>query len=115
MRRVVVTGMGMVSPLGCGVEHVWRRIINGESGIRGIQSFDVSDLPCKIAGEVPRGERANGNFDAAAYILPKDQRKMDAFIHYAIAATAEAVAKSISRIGATTKLWKRFERHPHEA
>jgi len=91
MRRVVVTGMGIVSPLGCGVEHVWRQIVNGDSGIRGIQSFDVSDLPCKIAGQVPRGERANGNFDADSYIAPKDQRKMDAFIHFAIAATEEAV------------------------
>jgi 3-oxoacyl-[acyl-carrier-protein] synthase II len=91
MRRVVITGMGIVSPLGCGVEHVWRRLLKGESGIRAIQSFDVADLPCKIGGQVPPGDFATGGFNADAYILPKDQRKMDAFIHYAIAATAEAV------------------------
>jgi 3-oxoacyl-[acyl-carrier-protein] synthase II len=94
MRRVVVTGMGIVSPLGCGVDRVWGRLINGESGIGAIQAFDVSDLPCKIAGMIPRGERANGGFNADEFILPKDQRKMDAFIHYAIAATAEAVDDS---------------------
>ena len=94
MRRVVVTGMGIVSPLGCGVARVWDRLINGESGIGAIQAFDVSDLPCKIAGMVPRGERANGGFNADEFIAPKDQRKMDAFIHYAIAATAEAVDDS---------------------
>ena len=94
MRRVVVTGMGIVSPLGCGVDRVWGRLINGESGIGAIQAFDVSDLPCKIAGTIPRGERAHGGFNADEFILPKDQRKMDAFIHYAIAATAEAVDDS---------------------
>jgi 3-oxoacyl-[acyl-carrier-protein] synthase II len=94
MRRIVVTGMGIVSPLGCGVERVWGRLINGESGIGPIQAFDVSDLPCKIAGNVPRGDRANGGFDVDSYILPKDQRKMDAFIHYAIAAADEAVEDS---------------------
>jgi 3-oxoacyl-[acyl-carrier-protein] synthase II len=94
MRRIVVTGMGIVSPLGCGVERVWGRLINGESGIGPIQSFDVSDLPCKIAGNVPRGDRASGGFDVDSYILPKDQRKMDSFIHYAIAAADEAVEDS---------------------
>ncbi|MEX2201541.1 MAG: beta-ketoacyl-ACP synthase II [Dongiaceae bacterium] len=94
MRRIVVTGMGIVSPLGCGVERVWGRLINGESGIGPIQAFDVSDLPCKIAGNVPRGDRANGGFDVDSYILPKDQRKMDGFIHYAIAAAEDAVEDS---------------------
>ena len=56
MRRVVVTGLGMVSPLACGVEPTWKRILNGESGARKIVSFDVSDLPCKIACLVPRGD-----------------------------------------------------------
>ena len=92
MRRVVVTGMGIVSPLGVGIDHVWSRLLKGESGIGSIQAFDVSDLPCKIAGEVPRGDKSSGNFNADEYIAPKDQRKMDPFIHYAIAATAEAVA-----------------------
>jgi 3-oxoacyl-[acyl-carrier-protein] synthase II len=94
MRRVVVTGLGMVSPLGVGVKNNWERLINGESGIRGIQSFDVSDLPSKIAGEVPRGDTASGLLNADDYVSPKDQRKMDRFIVLAIAAAHEAVADS---------------------
>jgi 3-oxoacyl-[acyl-carrier-protein] synthase II len=92
MRRVVVTGLGLVTPLGIGVELVWKRLLNAESGIRGVQSCDVSDLPCKIAGEVPRGERSSGKFNPDEYILPKDQRKMGTFIHFAIAAADEAMA-----------------------
>jgi 3-oxoacyl-[acyl-carrier-protein] synthase II len=91
MRRVVVTGLGLVTPLGIGVEPVWKRLLNAESGIRGVQSCDVSDLPCKIAGEVPRGERSSGKFNPDEYILPKDQRKMGTFIHFAIAAAEEAM------------------------
>ena len=94
MRRVVVTGMGIVSPLGVGLEHVWRRLIAGESGIGAIQSFDVSDLPCKVAGQVPLGSRADGKFDPAEWVAPKDVKKMDRFIHFAMAAAAEAVADS---------------------
>ena len=94
MRRVVVTGMGIVSPLGVGLEHVWRRLIAGESGIGAIQSFDVSDLPCKVAGQVPLGSRADGRFDPAEWVAPKDVKKMDRFIHFAMAAAAEAVADS---------------------
>src|SRR6188508_3711797 len=86
MRRVVITGMGMVTPLGDGVDTNWRRLLAAESGIRSIQSFDTSDLATKIAGEVPRGDKANGHFDANLYLLPKDQRKVDPFIVYAIAA-----------------------------
>ena len=55
MRRVVVTGMGIVCPLGLGVEHVWRRLVNAESGITAIQAFSTKDLPCKVAGQVPSG------------------------------------------------------------
>src|SRR5271157_1834287 len=91
MRRVVVTGLGMVTPLGVGAEHVWKRLIAAESGIRSIQSFDVSDLPAKIAGQVPRGETASGNFNADDWVPSKDQRKMDEFIVYAIAAAEQAV------------------------
>ncbi|MGH6879502.1 beta-ketoacyl-ACP synthase II [Hypericibacter sp.] len=91
MRRVVVTGMGLVTPLGVGTEYVWKRIVNGESGISGIQSFDVSDLPCKIAGQVPLGDRASGNFNPDDYVTPKDQRKMGRFIHFAMGAATEAV------------------------
>ncbi len=91
MRRVVVTGMGLVTPLGVGTEYVWKRIVNGESGISGIQAFDVSDLPCKIAGQVPLGEKASGNFNPDDYVIPKDQRKMGRFIHFAMGAATEAV------------------------
>lgn len=91
MRRVVVTGLGLVSPLGCGVEVTWQRLINGQSGVRAIQSFDVSDLPAKIAAEVPKGETADGGFNADDWVPPKDQRRMDTFIVYAIAAADQAV------------------------
>jgi len=91
MRRVVVTGLGLVTPLGTGVEVTWRRLIKGESGIRSIQSFDVSDLPCKIGGQVPIGDGATGGFNADQFISPKDQRKMDPFIVYAMGAATLAV------------------------
>src|ERR1700743_1611732 len=92
MRRVVVTGMGIVSPLGVGVENVWGRLLKGESGINSIQSFDVSDLPAKIAGQVPRGDIKSGNFNPDEYVTPKDQKKMDDFIVMAMGAAHEAVA-----------------------
>ena len=91
MRRVVVTGLGLVTPLGTGLKATWDRLINSESGIRAIQSFDVSDLPCKIAGQVPRGDTASGMFDADDWVSLKDQRKMDDFIVFALAAAAQAV------------------------
>jgi 3-oxoacyl-[acyl-carrier-protein] synthase II len=91
MRRVVVTGLGIVSPLGVGAENVWNRLLKSESGIRGVQSCDVTDLPCKIAGEVPRGDTASGKFNADDYVPSKDQRKMDTFIIMAIAAAQQAV------------------------
>jgi 3-oxoacyl-[acyl-carrier-protein] synthase II len=94
MRRVVVTGLGLVTPLGIGAEHVWKRLIAGESGIRAIQGFDVSDLPAKIAGQVPRGDSAAGFFNADESVPPKDQRKMDDFIIYALGAADQAVADS---------------------
>ena len=92
MRRVVITGMGIVSPLGVGVENVWNRLTSGQSGLRPIQSFDVSDLPSKIAGTIPRGSTEEGLFNADDYLEPKDQRKNDTFIHYAMAAADEAIA-----------------------
>jgi 3-oxoacyl-[acyl-carrier-protein] synthase II len=91
MRRVVVTGIGVVTPLGVGVDHVWKRLIKGESGISSIQSFDVSDLPAKIAGQVPRGDISSGKFNPDDYVTPKDQKKMDDFIVMAMAAAHEAV------------------------
>ncbi len=94
MRRVVVTGMGMVTPLGDGVDTNWRRLIAAESGIRSIQAFDTSDLATKIAGEVPQGDKANGHFNVDAYIAPKDQRKLDKFIVFGLAAAEQAVEDS---------------------
>jgi 3-oxoacyl-[acyl-carrier-protein] synthase II len=89
MRRVVVTGLGLVTPLGCGVERVWRRLTCGESGIRRITRFEVDDLPAKIAGQVPT--EGEGAFRAENVLEPKDVRKNDPFILYGIAAAREAV------------------------
>ena len=91
MRRVVVTGMGLVTPLGIGLQRNWNSLINGASGVRAIQSFEVSDLPVKIAAQVPRGDTASGLFNADDWVPSKDQRKMDGFIVYALAAAAQAV------------------------
>ena len=63
MRRVVVTGMGMVTPLGCGVEATWSRLIAGESGAKRVDTFDVSDLPCQIAGMIPHGDGTGGTYN----------------------------------------------------
>jgi 3-oxoacyl-[acyl-carrier-protein] synthase II len=94
MRRVVVTGMGIACPLGVGVEHVWRRLINSESGISAIQAFDPKDVSCKVAGQVPPGSRATGGLDISEFVPVKDQKKMDRFIHLAMAAGTEAVEDS---------------------
>ncbi len=91
MRRVVVTGLGMVTPLGVGAETNWNRLVDSQSGIRGIQSFDVSDLPSKIAGLVPIGDTESGDFNADDWVEPKVRRRMDAFIVYAMAAATQAV------------------------
>ncbi|MCZ6840100.1 MAG: beta-ketoacyl-ACP synthase II [Alphaproteobacteria bacterium] len=91
MRRVVVTGLGLVTPLGVGVEHNWQEITGSKSGIGAIQSFDVSDLPSKIAGQVPRGDSADGSFNADDYMSPKDQRRVDDFIVFAMGAAVQAV------------------------
>ncbi|BBU60677.1 3-oxoacyl-[acyl-carrier-protein] synthase 2 [Methylosinus sp. C49] len=92
MRRVVVTGLGIVSPLGCGVDVNWRRLIAGEHGFRRIDTFEASDLPCQIAGFVPRGDGSNGTFDPDAWFEPKEQRKVDDFIIYGVAAATQALA-----------------------
>src|SRR6202048_2441505 len=91
MRRVVVTGMGLGTPLGIALDRNWSSLTAGESGIRAIQSFEVSDLPARIAAQVPRGDTASGLFNADDWVPPKDQRKMDGFIVYALAAAAQAV------------------------
>lgn len=95
MRRVVVTGLGMVSPLADGVKPTWEMLIAGKSGFKPITTFDVSDLPAKIAGIIPRGETAikgQGLFNPNLYMEPKDQRKVDDFILYAVAAADQAIA-----------------------
>ena len=94
MRRVVVTGLGLVTSLGCGVEVNWKNLLAGKSGIGAIQSFDISDLPAKIAGQVPVGETAEGLFNADDWMTPKDQRRMDDFIVYGLTAAIQAVADS---------------------
>jgi 3-oxoacyl-[acyl-carrier-protein] synthase II len=91
MRRVVITGLGLVTPLGVGVEHVWRRLLAGHSGISRITRFEVSDLPSKIAGQVPHG-KAPGELDLEALFDSQERRRLDRFLLYAMAATVEAVA-----------------------
>ncbi|WP_111429117.1 beta-ketoacyl-ACP synthase II [Rhodobacteraceae bacterium DSL-40] len=91
MRRVVITGLGMVSPLACGVEETWSRLLAGESGAGKISKFDASHLACDIACEVPYGDGSNGTFNPDDWVAPKDQRKIDPFILYALAAAEQAV------------------------
>jgi 3-oxoacyl-[acyl-carrier-protein] synthase II len=91
MRRVVVTGLGLVTPLGCGIEPTWQRLIAGQSGIKHVEKFDVSDLPCKIAGQVPRGDGSDGSFNPDQWMEPKEQRKVDDFIIFAMGAAAQAL------------------------
>ena len=91
MRRVVVTGLGMLTPLACGVEPTWQRLLAGESGIGRVENFDVSDLPCQIAGQVPRGDGSNGTFNPDDWMEPKEQRKVDDFILYAMGAAKQAL------------------------
>src|SRR6478752_3071300 len=91
MRRVVVTGLGMVTPLGCGVEPTWKRLLRGESGAGKIDSFDVSDIACKIACEIPRGDGTNATFNPDQWMEPKEQRKVDEFILFAMCAARQAL------------------------
>ena len=91
MRRVVVTGLGLISPLGAGVETSWRRLIAGENGFGRMQGFEIDDLPCQIAAHVPRGDGSNGSFNPDLWMEPKEQRKVDDFILYAMAASTEAL------------------------
>lgn len=91
MRRVVVTGLGIVSPLACGVEQSWKRLIEGESGAGSIKRFDASALPCRIACEIPLGDEPDA-FDPDDWVERKEQRKIDPFITYALAAADQAIA-----------------------
>lgn len=94
MRRVVVTGMGLVTPLACGVMPTWERILKGESGIRPIKRFDVSDLPARIGGEVPSLEEQSDGFNPDDYMPKKEQRRVDTFILYGMAAAIQAIEDS---------------------
>jgi len=89
-RRVVVTGLGLVTPLGCGVEPSWANILAGKSAARRIETFDVSDIAAKIACTIPRGSEA-GQFNPDDWMEPKDQRKVDEFILFAMAAAKQAL------------------------
>jgi 3-oxoacyl-[acyl-carrier-protein] synthase II len=91
MRRVVVTGLGILTPLGCGIEATWKRLLAGESGARKIDHFDVSDIPCKIAMQIPRGDGSNGSFNPDHWMEPKEQRKVDHFIVFAMCAARQAL------------------------
>jgi 3-oxoacyl-[acyl-carrier-protein] synthase II len=90
MKRVVVTGVGMVTPLACGVEATWRRLLAGESGAARVENFDVSDLPCQIAAQVPRGDSLDA-FDPSDWMDPKEQRRVDDFIVYGMSAATQAL------------------------
>ena len=92
MRRVVVTGLGMVTPLGCGVESSWTRLLAGESGAGPITSFDASDLPARIACNIKRGDGSEGTFNPDDWMEPKEQRKVDDFIIFAMAAASQALS-----------------------
>jgi 3-oxoacyl-[acyl-carrier-protein] synthase II len=91
MRRVVVTGLGMVTPLGCGVEPTWQSLLAGKSGAGRISDFQVDDLACKIACQLPRGDGSDGTFNPDDWMEPKEQRKVDPFIVYAMAAARQAL------------------------
>jgi len=94
MRRVVVTGLGLVTPLACGVDETWSRLLDGQSGAGAISKFDASDLTAQVACEVPTGDGTKGTFQADDWVLPKDQRRIDQFILYGIAAAVQAVGDS---------------------
>jgi len=94
MRRVVVTGIGLVTPLGSGLGVNWRRLVAGDCGIGVIDSFDVSDMSVKIGAHVPRGAEEDGCFDADRWVEPKEQRRMDDFILFAVGAASQAIADS---------------------
>ena len=94
MRRVVITGLGIVSPVGCGVEASWQALLAGANGARRIEEFEVDDISCQIACFIPRGSKAEGKFNPDDWMEPKEQRKVDDFIVYAMAAADQAIADS---------------------
>ncbi|MCX7280944.1 MAG: beta-ketoacyl-ACP synthase II [Alphaproteobacteria bacterium] len=94
MRRVVVTGLGLITPLACGVEETWSRLLAGQSGASAITKFKVDDLATKIACQVPRGDGSDGTFNPDQWVDAKEQRRMDDFIIYGLAAAKQAVTDS---------------------
>jgi 3-oxoacyl-[acyl-carrier-protein] synthase II len=94
MRRVVVTGLGLVTPLACGVEETWSRLLAGQSGARSITKFKVDDLPARIACSLLRGDGSGGTFNADQWVDPKEQRRIDDFIVFGLAAAQQAVIDS---------------------
>src|SRR6202789_4433389 len=94
MRRVVVTGLGLLTPLGCGVEESWSRLLAGQASAGPITKFKVDDLPCRIACHVPRGDGANGSFNPDQWVDAKEQRRVDDFIVYGLTAAQQAVTDS---------------------
>lgn len=94
MRRVVITGLGLVTPVGCGVEASWSALLAGKNGARRVEEFEVSDITCQIANFIPRGATSDGKFNPDDWMEPKEQRKVDDFIVYAQAAADQAIADS---------------------
>jgi 3-oxoacyl-[acyl-carrier-protein] synthase II len=114
MRRIVVTGLGAVTPLAANVEASWSRLLAGRSGIRRLSDDVVGDLPAKVGGVVPSTEEdPDAGFDPDAVLAPKDQRKVDRFILFALAAAEEALARSRACSGAISRsLSARRSRRP---
>lgn len=106
LRRVVVTGLGIVSPLGCGIETTWSNLLAGKSGARRIEEFKVDDIACQIAHRIPLGDLSEGKFNPDDWMEPKEQRKVDPFIIYALAAATQALEDS----GAIPKTQEEQER-----
>ncbi|MBT6884699.1 MAG: beta-ketoacyl-ACP synthase II, partial [Rhodospirillaceae bacterium] len=106
MRRVVITGMGMVTSLGIGVDRNWAGLLAGKSGIRAIENFDVSDLPAKIAGQVPEGLTEDGLFFSDDWVSPKDRRRMDDFIVYGLCAAKQAIEDSGWVVETEEQAWR---------
>ena len=94
MRRIVVTGMGILSPLGCGIETVWQRLLSGASGLRRLPAETVEGLAVGVGGPVPTIEEDSAGFDPDATMDPKERRKMDRFIQMAVAAAEEALTQA---------------------
>ena len=91
LRRVVVTGLGLVTPLGCGVEATWANILAGRSGAKRIDDFEIDDIACQIAHRIPLGDYADGKYNPDEWMEVKEQRKVDPFIVYAMAAAQQAI------------------------